>query len=217
MPKKQKQRFQRRPAYRESASRILVITEGTKTEPCYLNALLAYLQITPQRVVVQPSRGSDPITVVDTATEMVKSNKSARNPDYDAIWLVMDTECDRVHLPEALDKARAHQYNVAISAPCIEYWFILHFTYTTKYMETYAEVERELRKHYADYSKGNLDPRVLTERTETAMKNAKLVRQNQAGTNTDYPKTDVDLLVASIQSQSGSAGGEEICASSLSG
>lgn len=39
------------------------------------------------------------------------------------------------------------------SMPCIEYWFLLHFTYTTKEYLNYNQVEQDLKKYIPDYKK----------------------------------------------------------------
>lgn len=39
------------------------------------------------------------------------------------------------------------------SMPCIEYWFLLHFIFTTKEFCSYDEVVRELKRYIEDYSK----------------------------------------------------------------
>lgn len=37
--------------------------------------------------------------------------------------------------------------------PCIEYWFLLHFIFTTKEFCSYDEVVREPKRYIEDYSK----------------------------------------------------------------
>lgn len=40
-----------------------------------------------------------------------------------------------------------------INAPCLEFWFLLHFKQTGKYFESYAELEKNLKKFLPDYQK----------------------------------------------------------------
>ncbi|MDR3340841.1 MAG: RloB family protein [Candidatus Symbiothrix sp.] len=44
---------------------------------------------------------------------------------------------------------------IIVNNPCLEYWFLLHFEATSKYYESYAKLERALKKHkaLADYEK----------------------------------------------------------------
>jgi len=189
--------YARRKPFREPGKRILVVTEGTVTEPRYFTALLDRLQVSSRAVEVRPPNGSDPVSIVDTAISIVDQNKKNRTPDFDEIWLVLDTEDQRVRLAAAIDKARAHKFNLAISAPSIEYWFLLHFAYTTKYMVRCCEVEHELRNYFA-YSKKQFDAQALVSRTGDAVVNARSARDDQEATGREFPRTDVDLLVTEI-------------------
>jgi hypothetical protein len=154
-------------------------------------------------VEVHAADGSDPIAIVDTAIRIKKDNKNLEQP-YNDVWLVFDTEDNRIHLKEAINKAVANKIKLAISAPSIEFWFLLHFGYTTKYMVKCHDVERELRQHF-DYSKETFDSLVLIGNTATAIDNARLLRKNQENTNSEFPKTDVDLLVTQINAMADNA------------
>lgn len=196
--------YKRQKPFREPGQRILVVTEGTVTEPRYFSALLVSLSVSPRTVVVCPSSGSDPITVVDTALRIMSEAKKSCEPSYDSVWLVFDTESNRVHLPEAINKAKAYGYKLAVSAPSIEYWFLLHFVCSDRYMANCHEVKKELCKYY-DYSKEGFDTSRLVSRTDTGISNARLLRRNQEGVEKEFPKTDVDLLVTEINALADSA------------
>jgi hypothetical protein len=183
---------------REPANRVLVVTEGTETEPRYFSALLQKLGISTRRIIIMSGSGSDPKSVVDTALREQKAARRDKNP-FDSVWVVFDTERDRVHLSEAIDKAKAHAINQAVSAPCFEYWFLLHFEYTTRYMTCYDEVRRKLSEHMA-YGKGFYDTNLLLSNTDVAVDNAEKVRIDAERTDSEYPRTDVDKLVIEIDS-----------------
>jgi len=196
---KSRKGFRRNPPFREPASRILVVTEGTKTEPIYFKALLRRLRLSNRLVVVVSAIGSDPLTIVETANRKLQENTENHKPGFEQTWLVFDTESNRVHLHEATQRAKGKGYKLAISAPCIEYWFLLHFTYTTRYMTKCDEALDELRKHI-EYDKGAFNANEVIEQTNQAIINARLIRQNQTNTNTEFPRTDVDLLVDQLNS-----------------
>ena len=68
------------------------------------------------------------------------------------------------------------------SAPCFEYWILLHFTFTTKTyrgtgdMSACKQVRRELRNHIADYKKTDRSIyRRCRERLDTAIKHGRRV------------------------------------------
>ncbi len=42
---------------------------------------------------------------------------------------------------------------VVVNNPCLEFWFLLHFTKTSKYFNTCTSVETELKKHLKNYEK----------------------------------------------------------------
>lgn len=42
---------------------------------------------------------------------------------------------------------------IIVNNPCLEFWFLLHYKQTTKYFGTYANLEKELKKHLFDYQK----------------------------------------------------------------
>jgi hypothetical protein len=49
---------------------------------------------------------------------------------------------DHPNFARAIDLANRHQINLAISNPCIELWFILHFEDRTAYLDRYAAQHR---------------------------------------------------------------------------
>ncbi|HEX2956542.1 MAG TPA: RloB family protein [Chitinispirillaceae bacterium] len=43
---------------------------------------------------------------------------------------------------------------IIVNNPCLEFWFLLHFEFTSKYFNSYEEIERYIkRKYLPDYSK----------------------------------------------------------------
>ncbi len=42
---------------------------------------------------------------------------------------------------------------IIVNTPCLEYWFLLHYTQTTRYYNLCSNVVNELEKHLADFSK----------------------------------------------------------------
>ena len=54
---------------------------------------------------------------------------------------------------EKLTRKYREKVTVIINNPCLEYWYLLHFVETSKYFDTYEKLERELKKHLANYSK----------------------------------------------------------------
>lgn len=116
---------------------ILVFTEGKKTEPVYLTH---WYRLHREQVIVKVDDfHGTPLPLVKQAVARKKSDQRAqrkgRGDAYSEYWCVFDVD-EHPHIPQALDLAAAHEINVAVSNPCIELWFVLH------YQDQYAAVER---------------------------------------------------------------------------
>ena len=115
------------PAGRE-IRRIAVFTEGEKTEPGYLTH---WYRAYRDRAQVHISGGlRDPMTTVDRAIAQKHSEareaKRGHGRASDEYWCVIDDD-QRPSVSRALEKAEANGIGIAVSNPCVELWFILHF------------------------------------------------------------------------------------------
>ena len=50
-------------------------------------------------------------------------------------------------------KNYAKRVRVIVNNPCLEFWFLLHYTHTDKSFEGYGELAKALKKHMKDYNK----------------------------------------------------------------
>lgn len=71
--------------------RILIITEGEKTEPNYFNGLKRYYRIKTAKIVITGKCPSDPNLIVNEAQKMYKKSYNERN-EYDYIYCVFDKD-----------------------------------------------------------------------------------------------------------------------------
>jgi len=116
----------------------------------------------------------------------------------------MDVEAPRPHktLAQALNKAWANSLNVALTNPCFEFWYILHFEKYTKAFNTNPKVRQRLKQHIPRYSKGKTDVfEKLFPRIRMAVVNAdQVLTDKQCGINltTHNPSTHVHRLVKQI-------------------
>jgi len=189
----------------KGGERLLIITEGTKTEPQYFNLLLLKYRISPKQVSIQAGSSSDPKLIIEEAKQLKRVNHAdankGRDAEYDEVWAVFDTEGMRPHLSQAIDQAGQNGIKLAISAPSFEYWLLLHYELTTRYMCDADEVIRELKDFMPDYDKGNsMRTHNVIELTEQALKNAANVRKGQENLPEPFPlpSTTVDNLVRRI-------------------
>ena len=110
---------------RQLARRILVVTEGTHTEPQYVERLNRYLRSAGATTVVKSvSVGKDPMKVVQKCIEI--RDKSARaEKGYDDCVCIVDV--DQHHaLPEACQLASHNSILLLISNLKFEVWLRWH-------------------------------------------------------------------------------------------
>jgi RloB-like protein len=122
----------RKVAIRSPRRTFLILCEGERTEPEYLQALKLHPSVRDVAAVdlrVQNRKGkSDPRTLVAI---MAAARRKAidEEAEIDEFWCVFDVEWPRNHpgLNDAVEQARQHCIEVAVSNPCFELWLILHF------------------------------------------------------------------------------------------
>lgn len=137
----------RRSARRSSRSRILVVCGGERTEPTYFKGLRDSLNNKAVDIKVV-SKGRAPAQVVDYAV-------AQRTPDFDEVWCVLDV--DEFDLVDAVQLAREHDINLAVSNPCFELWLLLHYADCRTYCVGYRGVAMLLRRYLPSYDKTRLD------------------------------------------------------------
>ena len=123
--RKTKRNFNRR-SPQISGDIILIVCEGSKTEPNYFKDLKRRMRIPAAQIkVIGKECGSAPISVVDFAIEEKKNTQYLK---YDQIWCVIDTD-NHTTLNEALDKANGNVINIALSCQVLSFG-ICSITYT---------------------------------------------------------------------------------------
>ena len=103
--------------------KIHIFTEGAKTEVQYFGH---WYQLYRESllVVLDPFHGVPRSLVEKAATRRRLDRRQGQIADE--YWCVFDIDEHR-RVPEAIDMAQANEIRLAISNPCIELWFILHF------------------------------------------------------------------------------------------
>ncbi len=184
---------------------LLIVREGAKTEPVYFENLKRRWKLQAAQVVVSGSGGaSDPLSVVKQAARLREKRKhdSERGgpPRYDQVWCVVDRDQHK-KLPEAVARAKAEDIHMALSTPCFELWYLLHFACTTKPFADCRELLRELRSHLPKkrYSKSDPPLDLLLQHQGEALKNASKLRKHRKNTGGANPSTEVDLLVMELR------------------
>lgn len=114
---------------------ILVVCEGQNTEPLYFKALVKALRLdtTIEVKVIGDTPHTDPNGLLKDAIDLrdereQEARKSNVLRPYDEVWIVFDTEWPGKHktLPRAVNDMAAKGFEVGISNPSFETWFLLH-------------------------------------------------------------------------------------------
>jgi hypothetical protein len=200
--------YDRRPGDLSPRQCILIVCEGKVTEPLYFEGLRTHQRLTTVEVEIE-GKGEAPISVVDHAIVSrnirIKEirNHTTRRPNYDEVWCVFDVENlnDNPSFTQAIDKANQNHLHLAISNPCFEYWYLLHFVYTSRPYRDASELISDLHIQFPEYEKNkNIFP-TLVDNTKIAIRRAhRVLTSGQADRGGRYPNpsTDVYLLVQKL-------------------
>jgi hypothetical protein len=155
-------------AQRASYARILVVTEGSKTEPLYLEEIRAGHHLHSANVEVQPGQlGTAPIQVVRYAQQLFEEGdlrKGIRAKSFDQVYAVFDRD-DHDSYFNALDVAQSLDgklrnderqpisFKAIASIPSFELWLLLHYEDVQAPMHRDAVMDR-LKQHIPGYDKG---------------------------------------------------------------
>ncbi len=147
----------RRTPSREPRRRILVVCEGEKTEPQYIEGFARAHRDSIVDVKIAGGVGV-PRTVVQEAKrrkiDAEEASKRDRDPfqKWDAVWCALDVD-EHPQLREALDMAKANGIQVAMSNPCIELWLLLHHLNHAPGMLDRDKARSKLKKFIPGYDK----------------------------------------------------------------
>ncbi len=165
---RQAAKLARKKAQRASYDRILIVCEGSKTEPQYLNEIRILHRLHTANVQVRHSEiGTQPLQVVDFAERLFTHGDAAKSVQpraFEQVYAVFDrdnhatyhaalTKADALNGKLRSDLNQTVQFEAIASVPCFELWLLLH------YEEVLAPLHREqvyarLRQHLPQYDKG---------------------------------------------------------------
>lgn len=196
--------LRRRGARLDSRPRILIVCEGSATEPGYFSDLRQIAHVRAVEVVVDDASGV-PKTLVERAVVRKKaSERDARragdiNLRFDEVWCVFDVDA-HPRLDEALQQAAANGIRVALSNPCFELWVLLHFQDQRGFIDRHSAA-RACRRHLPRYEK-HVTYRELAEHYDLAVQRAEalVAWQETRGCVGDNPTTFVHRLTERLHS-----------------
>ena len=183
--------------FRKPEEVVLIVCEGNKSEPVYFESLCSKLGLKSRTVhaVEIHGAGGVPMTVVNEAIRLRDERKQLARKNaglaYDHVWAVFDKN-GHPNVNQAKQIARDEGISVAFSAPCFEFWFLLHFERSSSPFADCAEAIRQLKSFAPEYRKGLVPFEVgHNEILKNAMDGATWLRDQ----NNEEPYTDVDKLV----------------------
>jgi hypothetical protein len=187
---------------------VLIVCEDGVSSPQYFSFLGRQYRISPKIRVCGEECGSAPIDVVKFTKSLVTKRKLEKGmPQFESKWCVFDTEgVQNMHqsLFEAIDMANSNHFSLAISNPCFEFWYLLHFNYTTKPAHDCTEMITFLEEKFPAYDKGDNEIfEVIFPKTEDAIRYARRISEEHfTGVDIENrnPSTEVYKLVEYLKS-----------------
>lgn len=187
---------------RQPRKLVLIVCEGKKTEYFYFEAIRKSEALSNVMIKIEPGAGQA-YTLVKNAHH--QRNLRAQNRDslpFDEVWCVMDREGinEPAHFNKAIDFAKKEKLGLAISNPCFEYWYLLHFRETSSYF-AHADAVCQALCHeqcMPQYSKNRDVYEQLRSYTESAVERAERCYNRHPDRDHDEfpnPSTLVFLLV----------------------
>ena len=198
----------RRQSSREAYDWVLVVCEGSKTEPNYLRELVDYLKLSSANVEVDGKSGSSPISVVQHAKRRYREEKD-KGDTYDRVFCVFDKDTHASYA-QAISKSASSKpggvFQAIPSVPCFEYWLLLHFIFSTRPYDASggtsacSRLINELQDYMAGYIKGDKGVfKLLMDKTDQAVVYSKRALRRAEASGTDNPTTRTHELVEYLQ------------------
>lgn len=136
-------------AYRQQIANrphLLIFCEGSKTESAYLTN---WHRVNRDKVIIRIAHHeyTTPFELTQAAAHRrradLRNGRRGRGAAFDQYWCMFDVdEHPKIH--EALELAHANDIGVALSSPCLELWFLIHFENQTAYIDR-SEAQRRSR------------------------------------------------------------------------
>lgn len=207
---RQRRQLERKQTNRAGYDRILVVSEGRKTEPNYFYEIRAAYRLRTANVEVQPGDlGTDPVKVVQYAKQLFEHgdrHKGIQPRAFEQVYAVFDrdehrTYFDALQLAESLDgklrndnKAKV-KFKAIASVPSFELWLLLHYE-DIQHPIHRDEVMRRLKTWIPGYNKGAGGAFATTHgRLEIATARARTLAAKNNAYSEPEPFTAIEELV----------------------
>jgi hypothetical protein len=208
---RQRAQLERKQSQRASYDRVLIVSEGSKTEPLYFKEIKNAHRLQTANVEVHPSAlGTEPIQVVRYAKQLFEAgdtHKRVRAKAFEKVFAIFDRDdhksyFDALRLVGSLDgKLRNDakqpvEFKAIASVPCFELWLLLHFE-DIRHPLHRDEVLTRLKLHMPGYAKGAGGSFATTKASlDIASQRARKLAALSTAFDDTEPSTDIVELVA---------------------
>lgn len=199
----------RRRAKKAPYSKVLIVCEGEKTEPLYFLEMRDDLRLSTANIEICGEEcGSDPVSIVRYARRRYKESIQQADP-FDKVFFVFDRDQHEGYR-QAIDQLRSFKpleiFQAVTSVPSFEYWFLLHFEYSTKpYIKQGRksagdQIMADLLRHLPGYQKAMKGVFwQLRDKLDTAIGRAERASRESEAQGRDNPSTNVHRLVSYLR------------------
>ncbi|AMM25242.1 RloB family protein [Variovorax sp. PAMC 28711] len=207
---RQKEQLQRKIGRRASYDRILIVSEGSKTEPNYFNEIRTAHRLHTANVQVRSSElGTAPIQVVQHAKSLFEQgdrHRKIQSRAFEQVYAVFDRDdhpsnVEALRLAESLDgklkndEKQMVRFRAIASVPSFELWLLLHYQDIQAPMHR-DEVMRRLKQHIPGYEKGASRTFASTsDRLDVAIARADALARRFTADDAPEPYTAIHELV----------------------
>lgn len=161
---------------------LLVFVEGERTEDGYFK--FWWRRHRDKVIVSIDGRHGTPMTLVELAVarkeQEQRDERRGRGPAHDEVWCVFDVDT-HPHLNDAILLAKRHSIGIAVSNPCFELWFILHYEDRTAHIDGRQARARSAELLGCKKTLTDTALEVLATRYEDAVRRAKALDKKHRG------------------------------------
>ncbi|MDD4409836.1 MAG: RloB family protein [Candidatus Pacebacteria bacterium] len=207
-------RFNRKKSTLKEKKKIVILTEGTETEPNYFTSKSKEIEESIRRKGIKieiKGKAFNTLSLVDYAISYIE--KEGIDLSIDDCWVVFDKDSfdkagGRNRFDDAINKAKANNIKVAYSNESFELWFLLHFIpldvaisrkeYNSKLTEHLKKItSNKVEKYCKEMNIYSL----ICNKESSAIRNAKRLINQYMGNvsfSSKNPSTTVHLLIEAL-------------------
>lgn len=168
------EQIQRNRRIRKTKESILFEFEGkNKTEEIYFKNFQKRENL--YNIKFAYVNNTDPVGMIKCLANYMKREDISKE-NGDKVYCVFDSDLDinkQQNINEAIKLAKKNGIEIIISTPCFEFWYRLHYSYTSKKYISNQDIVNDLKNYISEYEK-NMDVyELIKDKTDIAIKNAK--------------------------------------------